>query len=164
MDQLKRNAMNDQTIKVYDRSVKERLFHGVLFEVLAIGIATPLAAWLTGKSLTTMGILSAVISLMALIWNMTFNWLFDTLQRRYQFERGIGMRIIHACAFEIGLVIMAVPFIAWWIDATLWHALVIDIGLILFFLPYTFFFNLFYDKARVSVLRQRREKLCGEES
>jgi len=150
--------MNDQEIKVYVRSVKERIFHGLLFEVLAIGIATPLAAWLTGESLRAMGVLSAVISLMALIWNMTFNWAFDMLQQRYQFERNIGVRIIHACAFEIGLVIMAVPFIAWWINASLWHAFVIDIGLILFFLPYAFFFNLFYDKARIVVIRQRRVK------
>lgn len=156
--------MIDQTIKVYERSVKERILHGVLFEILAIGIATPLAAWLTGKSLASMGVLSAVISLMAISWNMTFNWLFDTLQQRYQFERSIGIRIVHACAFEIGLIIMAVPFIAWWIDATLWHALIVDIGLILFFLPYTFFFNLFYDKARVVVIRGRRARLSCEKS
>lgn len=156
--------MNDPTIKVYERSVKERILHGVLFEILAIGIATPLAAWLTGESLAAMGVLSAVISLMAISWNMAFNWGFDALQRRYQFERGIGMRIVHACAFEVGLIIMAVPFIAWWIDATLWRALVVDIGLILFFLPYTFFFNMFYDKARVSVIRNRRVRLCEEKT
>lgn len=147
--------MNDQTVKVYERSVKERILHGVLFEILAIGIATPLAAWLTGESLAAMGVLSAVISLMAILWNMTFNWAFDMLQQRLQFERNILVRIIHACAFEIGLIIMAVPFIAWWIDATLWQAFVIDIGLILFFLPYSFFFNLGYDKARVAVIRRR---------
>lgn len=149
--------MDDQTIKVYVRSIKERIFHGLLFEILAIGIATPLAAWLTGKSLASMGVLSAVISLMALSWNMMFNWAFDMLQQRYMFERNFGVRIIHACAFEIGLILMAVPFIAWWIDATLWRAFVVDIGLILFFLPYTFFFNLFYDKARVVVIRQRNQ-------
>mgnify|MGYP001948152356 CR=1 FL=1 len=156
--------MDDQTIKVYERSVKERIFHGVLFEVLAIGIATPLASWLTGESLFDMGILSAVISLMAILWNMTFNWLFDTLQRRHQFRRSIGVRVIHACCFELGLIIMAVPFIAWWIDASLVHAFIIDIGLILFFLPYSFFFNLGYDKARVVVIRHRRERLCAEKS
>lgn len=143
-------------IKVYDRSIRERVFHGVLFEILAIGIATPLAAWLTKESLAAMGVLSAVISLMAITWNMTFNWLFDQLQKRLGFRRNIGIRILHACAFEVGLIIMAVPFIAWWIDATLLRAFIVDIGLILFFLPYSFFFNLSYDKIRVSVIRQRR--------
>lgn len=156
--------MSDPTIKVYERSIKERIFHGVLFEILAIGIAAPLAAWLTGESLASMGVLSAVISLMAISWNMAFNWLFDTLQKRYGFERNIGVRILHACAFEIGLIIMAVPFIAWWINASLLHAFIVDIGLILFFLPYTFFFNLSYDKLRVAVIRHQRARLSCEKS
>lgn len=147
--------MSDHPINPYDRSFGERIFHGITFEVLAIGIATPLAAWLTGETMAAMGILSAVISFMALSWNIIFNWLFDLLQKHWGFRRGILMRIVHACAFEVGLVIMAVPFIAWWIDATLWRALVIDIGLILFFLPYTFFFNLAYDKLREVLMRQR---------
>lgn len=156
--------MSDLTVKDYDRSVKERIFHGVLFEILAIGIATPLAAWLTGESLAAMGVLSAVISLMAISWNMFFNWLFDHLQRRLGFRRGFIVRVAHACAFEVGLIIMAVPFIAWWIDASLLHAFMVDIGLILFFLPYSFLFNLGYDKARVAVIRQRRFRAAVEKS
>lgn len=148
--------MDEPTIKVYERSIKERIFHGVLFEILAIGIATPLAAWLTGEPLAAMGILSAVVSFMAITWNMLFNWAFDMLQKRLQFQRGFLIRVLHACAFEVGLIILAVPFIAWWINASLWRAFVIDLGLILFFLPYAFFFNLFYDKARIAVIRQRR--------
>lgn len=147
--------MPEIEIKVYERSLRERIFHGVLFEILAIGIATPLAAWLTGETLTAMGILSAIISFMAISWNMAFNWMFDQAQKRLQFHRGIAVRILHACLFELGLIIMAVPFIAWWIDTSWWRAFMIDIGLILFFLPYTFFFNLSYDRIRVLVLRRR---------
>lgn len=139
-------------VKDYERSIKERIFHGILFEILAIGIATPLAAWLTGETLIAMGILSAVIALMAILWNMLFNWMFDQLQKRWQFKRNIGIRILHSCAFELGLILMAVPFIAWWIDSTLIHAFILDIGLIMFFLPYSFVFNLCYDKLRVRVL------------
>lgn len=145
-----------QTIKDYERSLRERIFHGVLFELLAIGIATPLAAWLTGKGLMAMGILSAVISFMAISWNMAFNWCFDQLQRRLGFRRSFWIRVAHATAFESGLILMAVPFIAWWIDASLWQAFLVDIGLLLFFLPYTFVFNLVYDHARVAVLTGRR--------
>lgn len=145
-------------VKDYERTIKERIFHGVLFEILAIGIATPLASWLTGEPLVTMGILSAVISLMAISWNMLFNWIFDQLQQKWQFERSIGIRILHSCAFELGLIIMAVPFIAWWINSTLIHAFILDIGLILFFLPYSFVFNLCYDKLRVRVISSQMAK------
>jgi len=157
-------TMPEAEIKVYERRLLERVFHGVLFEILAIGIATPLAAWLTGESLAAMGVLSAIISFMAITWNMLFNWMFDQAQKHLQFHRGIAIRILHACLFEIGLIIMAVPFIAWWINTTWIRAFVIDIGLILFFLPYSFFFNLAYDRAREAVLRKRYRELATEKT
>lgn len=135
-------------MQVYERSLTERTIHALLFEVLAIGISAPLAAMLTGKSILSMGFLTAVIATMAVLWNMFYNWLFDCLQNRHGFNRTIWIRILHACGFELGLIIVAVPFVAWWLDTSLWHALVVDIGLVLFYLPYAFFFNLGYDRLR----------------
>ncbi|RYF40467.1 MAG: hypothetical protein EOO27_47640, partial [Comamonadaceae bacterium] len=60
-----------------------------------------------------------------------------------------------ATGFEVGLIFMAVPFVAWWLDVTLWHALVVDIGLVLFYLPYTFVYNLVYDTVRARVMARR---------
>ncbi len=142
-------------VSAYNRSIKERIFHGLLFEMLAILLATPIAAWLTNQSLSHMGILSAVISFIALIWNMLFNWGFDQIQMRLQFKRNLFIRMAHACMFEIGLIVFSVPFIAWWINTSMLHALILDIGLILFFLPYSFFFNLIYDRTRARILNKR---------
>lgn len=136
---------------LYQRSLKERLLHALLFEALAIGISAPLAAWLTNTSMISMGVLTAVIATMAVLWNMAYNWLFDKAQKRYGFERTLWVRGVHACGFELGLLLVAIPFIAWWLDTTLWHALVLDIGLVLFYLPYAFFFNLGYDRLRQKV-------------
>jgi uncharacterized membrane protein len=135
-------------MQVYERSLTERVIHAALFEILAIGISAPLAAWFTGKSVASMGGLTAVIATMALLWNMLYNWLFDKLQMRYGFQRTLWVRALHACGFELGLLVAAIPVVAWWLDTTLWHALVLDIGLVLFYLPYAFFFNLGYDKLR----------------
>lgn len=146
----------DPDLALYRRSLKERIFHAVLFEVLGVLFATPLAMWLTGKSVLSMAALSAVISGMAMLWNMLFNWLFDRLQIRYGFHRNVWVRILHACCFEIGLIIMVVPLVAWWVETTLWHALVVDIGLVLFFLPYSFFYNLSYDLIRQHVMKKRQ--------
>lgn len=143
---------------LYQRSLKERIFHAILFEILGIIFATPLAMWLTKKPALSMAALSAVISGMAMLWNMLFNWIFDVLQRRLHFRRGILIRILHACCFEIGLIIMVVPLVAWWIETTLWHALVVDIGLVLFFLPYSFFYNLIYDKCRLLLMRNQAKQ------
>ena len=152
--------ISEQTL--FQRSLKERIFHATLFEILGIIFATPLAMWLTKKPALSMAALSAVISGMAMLWNMLFNWIFDVLQRRLHFRRGILIRILHACCFEIGLIIMVVPLVAWWIETTLWHALVVDIGLVLFFLPYSFFYNLIYDKCRLLIMRKqaKQNKQC----
>ncbi len=156
-------AKDASHLSAYERSLKERIFHAVLFEILGILFATPLAMWLTGKSATSMAALSAVISGMATLWNMVFNWLFDRFQRRLGFERTLYVRVLHACAFELGLIIMVVPVVAWWIDSSLWHALVLDIGLVLFFLPYTFIYNLVYDKVRTLLVAHRRYKKQANE-
>ena len=139
----------------YRRSWRERLLHASLFEVLAIGLSAPLAAWLTGRGIGDMGVLTAVVALMALLWNMVYNWMFDRVQMRMGFERSMTIRVVHAFLFELGLLIIAVPFIAWWMDVSLWHAVVVDIGLVLFYLPYTFFYNLAYDALRARLMARR---------
>jgi uncharacterized membrane protein len=136
----------------YKRGLVERLFHALLFEALAIGISTPVAAWLTGQSLVSMGLLTAVIATMAMLWNMVYNWFFDKAQKRYKFDRTLRVRAIHAVVFELVLIITTIPVIAWWLNTTLWHALLLDIGLVLFYLPYAFCFNLGYDKLRQKII------------
>src|SRR5690625_8049524 len=96
--------------------------------------------WMTKKPALSMAALSAVISGMAMLWNMIFNWIFDVLQRKYHFRRSISIRILHACCFEVGLIIMVVPLVVWWVNTPLCHALSVDIGIVVLFLPYPFFF------------------------
>lgn len=136
----------------FDRSPAERVFHALSFEILAIGISAPLAAWITGRSIVSMGVLTAVIATIAVLWNMLYNWAFDRLQARYGFERTYWVRVAHAVGFELGLLIIVIPLIALWLRVSLWQALVLDIGLVLFYLPYGFLFNLGYDKIRQTLI------------
>jgi len=140
-------------MQIHERSPSERLIHALLFEVLAIGISAPLAAWITGESMFDMGVLTAVIATMAVLWNMLYNWLFDRLQARWGFARSYRVRIAHSFGFEFGLILIAIPFVAWWLEVSIWHALVLDIGFVLFYLPYGFLFNLGYDKIRQNLVR-----------
>jgi uncharacterized membrane protein len=57
------------------------------------------------------------------------------------------MRIAHAVLFEVGLLIVLMPFIAWYLGISLLHALVMDISFALFYMGYAFVFNFAYDKA-----------------
>lgn len=138
-------------MQIHQRSATERIVHAVAFEVIAIFISAPAAAWITGHSIFDMGILTAVIALIAVIWNMIYNWLFDRLQYTFKFERSYRIRIAHACGFEVGLIFIAIPFVAWWLGISIWHALILDIGFVLFYLPYGFFFNLGFDKVRNNI-------------
>ncbi len=133
------------------KSIQERFFHALGFEVLAIAICAPLGAWLLGYSLAHMGLLTLMISLIAMLWNMVFNAIFDRLQLRLGFNRTMAVRAAHAVAFEIGLVLAVVPLAAWWLGISLWQAFLLDIGIVLFFLPYTFAYNWTYDTLRVRV-------------
>lgn len=139
-----------------EKSITERFCHALLFEVLAIAICAPLGAWLLGYSLTHIGLLTLMVSLIAMVWNMIFNALFDQAQRRIGFERGVAARAVHAVLFEIGLILAVVPLAAWWLNISLWRAFVLDIGIVLFFLPYTFVFNWVYDSLRSRLLARRQ--------
>ncbi|MFZ2295194.1 MAG: multidrug/biocide efflux PACE transporter [Polaromonas sp.] len=138
------------------KSVKERFFHALGFEVLAIAICAPLGAWLLGYSLGHMGVLTLMISLIAMTWNMVFNALFDRAQRRIGFERKVLARLLHSLLFEVGLILAVVPLAAWWLNIGLWEAFVLDIGIALFFLPYSFAFNWTYDHMRAIVVARSK--------
>ncbi|MES2401523.1 MAG: multidrug/biocide efflux PACE transporter [Pseudomonadota bacterium] len=139
----------------FTKSPRERFLHALAFEVVAIGICAPLGAWLLGYPLAHIGLLTLMISLLAMGWNMTFNALFDAGQQRLGFRRTPAVRAVHALLFEAGLILAVVPLAAWWLDIGLWEAFVLDIGIVLFFLPYTFGFNWLYDHLRVIVIRRR---------
>ncbi|CAH0148610.1 hypothetical protein SRABI70_00466 [Pseudomonas sp. Bi70] len=145
------------------RSMKERVLHATLFELIAVVVCAPLLAWAMGKSLAHMGALTLMFSAIAMLWNMLFNILFDAAQRRMGFERGLWARISHALLFEAGLILVLVPLAAWWLSISLVAAFFLDIGLILFFLPYTLGYNLAYDKLRERYFsrRQARTLACS---
>ena len=95
-----------------------------------------------------MGMIATVIAVMALLWNMLFNSLFDAWLKRHHLSKNIRIRILHAFLFEVGLICFALPFIMWWLNISLWQALTLDIGFILFYLPYTYIYSLIYDTLR----------------
>jgi uncharacterized membrane protein len=134
------------------KTVRERFLQALLFELIAVTLCATLGAWLLGYSLVHMGALTIMISVVAMVWNMVFNSLFDRAQRRLGFHRGWVARAVQAGLFEIGLLLAVVPLAAWWLNLTLWDAFVLDIGIALFFLPYTFVYNWAYDAVRARLL------------
>ncbi|WGE33438.1 PACE efflux transporter [Actinobacillus genomosp. 1] len=126
----------------------ERIFHALLFETFAILFT------LIGMSLLTThqtGILTGTIvsiSVVAVVWNMIFNTIFDRFFTAPRETRGTILRIFHTLAFEGGLLIFTIPLVAYMLNVNWWTAFVMDIGMTMFVVVYTFFFNLVYDHIR----------------
>lgn len=144
-----------------NRSIKERAFHAILFETVALLICAPLFAFLLNRSVSEMGLMTLIIATIAVIWNFIYNAVFDRVTRGFIKERGFIVRMIHAGLFESGLIIITVPLIAWVLKMTLLEALMMDIGILLFFLPYTIIFNWVYDAIRKALWIRKVEKIKG---
>jgi uncharacterized membrane protein len=128
------------------QGLKRRVIYITLYEGLAIVAASAGLSLMSGQGLGHSGPLAVVASVIAVIWNLVFNALFERWEsRRAVRGRSVKRRIAHAIGFEGGLVAFLVPVFAWWLDVTLWHALVMDLGLVVFFLVYTFVFNWVFD-------------------
>lgn len=137
------------------KTLLERVLQAVGFELLAILICTPLLAWIMNKPLVDMGVATVAIAVLALLWNVLFNGVFDRLLKRFAIVRNAWVRGVHALLFEGGLVAVAVPLVAWWLQISLWQAFLLDIGVLLFFLPYTYAYHWLYDMVRERVLMSR---------
>lgn len=125
---------------------QRKIFHATLYELIAIVAVTLAMRWFFDKGMSEGGGLAVSTSLVALVWNMVFNTLFETWERRQASrERPLQRRMAHAVGFEGGLVVMTVPLIAWWLEMDWWQALLTDLGLVVFFLFYTFVFNWLFD-------------------
>lgn len=138
-----------------DKSVAERVGQSVLFELLAVLLCSPLLGAVFDQPATTIGALTLSISLIAMTWNVIYNAGFDALQRRHGFQRGAWVRVLHAGGFELGLALVTIPLIAWWLAIGWWEALMLDLGFLLFFLPYTLVFHALYDRGRERLLARR---------
>jgi len=129
------------------QGIKRRVVYITLYEGIAIVVASFGLAAMSGQGVGHAGPLAVLASAIAVVWNLVFNALFERWERRQAVRgRGLGRRIAHAIGFEGGLIAFLVPAIAWWLDISLWQALLMDLGLVVFFLVYTFVFNWAFDR------------------
>ncbi|MEN4788628.1 PACE efflux transporter [Pantoea agglomerans] len=130
------------------RTRTERVLHAVAFEVVANVLLFFILIIFTSAAPSQSLLLTLVSSTLAMGWNYLFNLMFDSVQLRTGFKKNLRMRCLHAVLFEAGLLLVLIPFAAWWLDITLFSALRLESGLVLFFLTYAFLFNLLWDWGR----------------
>jgi uncharacterized membrane protein len=129
------------------QGLRRKLLHASLFEVIAVSLVTAAVA-LSQQASPAEGLsLSLAMSVLAMLWNMAFNALFEAWERRQvSSERTWQRRTLHALGFELGLMVLTVPVIMWVLGLSLWQAIVADAALMVFFLFYTYAFNWAFDR------------------
>jgi uncharacterized membrane protein len=129
------------------RNTADRIRHALSFEVLALLIVTPLASWIFGFAMLDIGVLAVAASTLATLWNYVYNLIFDRAMLRLlgRVQKTLRDRVVHAVLFELGLLIVLIPIIAWYLNIGLWQAFVMDASFSLFYLVYAFAFNWAYD-------------------
>lgn len=130
------------------RSTADRIRHALSFEIIGILLATPLAALLFHLPGQHSAIVVVVSALVAMTWNYVYNLGFDRLLQRLRgtTAKTAPIRLLHALLFELGLLALLLPFVAWYLDIGLWQALLMDLTLAGFYLVYALVFNWGYDR------------------
>lgn len=125
---------------------KRRILYVGLYEAIAI-LVSSLIFVAIGQKASDSGVMAVAASVIAIGWNLTFNYLFEKWESRQRIKgRSILRRIVHAIGFEGGIAAMLIPLMAWWFDISLWEAAVMEAGLLVFFMVYTFVFNWCFDR------------------
>ncbi|MFW8593395.1 PACE efflux transporter [Cribrihabitans neustonicus] len=129
------------------RSARDRIRHAISFEVIGLLLITPLGAWVFGIPAAHLGAAAFICASIATAWNFLYNLLFDKalVALRGSTGRGVALRVLHAVLFELGLLLVLMPFLAWFLEISLFQAFVMDAGFAGFYLVYAFAFNWAYD-------------------
>ena len=129
------------------QGARRKIVYVTFYELFAIAISSTGLSVGSGASLERAGVIAVASAVIAIVWNLVYNTLFERWESRQSVRgRGLARRVAHAIGFELGFLVLLVPLFAWWFDIGLQHALVLEIGLALFFLLYTFVFNWAFDR------------------
>ncbi|HEA16178.1 hypothetical protein LCGC14_2525040 [marine sediment metagenome] len=124
----------------------ERVFQAILFELTTLAIVIPMTVLIAGYETGKMAMVGISLSMFAMLWNYIYNLLFDKLAGYERINRGLALRISHALGFELGMVIITLPVLAWYLNITWLAAAILEAGFLVFILIYTLVFNWLYDK------------------
>jgi uncharacterized membrane protein len=129
------------------RSTADRIRHAVSFEIIGLLSVIPLGSWVFDLEMQAIGVVALAVATVATLWNYLFNLGFDRAMMRWlgHTRKWPVLRILHALLFEIGLLAVSLPFIAWYLQIGLWTALLMDLGFAGFYLVYAFVYNWAYD-------------------
>lgn len=129
------------------QGIKRKIVYVAAYEIFGWVISSVGLALLADSSTAVTGPLALVITTIAVSWNFIYNCIFEFWESRQVSRiRTFRRRLVHAIGFQLTLVLYLIPLIAWWLNVSLWQALVMDFALIIIIPCYTFVYNWVFDK------------------
>lgn len=130
------------------RTTGDRIRHAISFEIIGLILIMPLGGWAFEMPMHDIGVVGLVSSLLAAAWTYTYNLLFDHAMLKIcgSVRKTFAVRLVHTLLYEAGLLLILVPFIAWYLAVTLMYAFLMDVAFAVFYMLYAFSFNWAYDR------------------
>lgn len=126
--------------------MKRRVTYVFFYEVLSFLICAMILAVLSGSTISHTGPLSLLIAVIAVSVNFFYNYAFEWWEKRQHSKtRTIFRRVVHALGFQVVLVTILIPLIAWWMQISLVKAFLLDFSLMIIIPCYTFVYNYVFD-------------------
>jgi uncharacterized membrane protein len=129
------------------RSSWDRLRHAISFELGGLALISPLGAWAFGSPVADVGVVGLACAIIATVWTYIYNLAFDAALKRVTggTQKSVSLRVFHAVVFELALLALLMPVIAWYLGVGLLHALAMDVAFAGAYMVYAFLFNWAYD-------------------
>ena len=128
------------------QGTKRRVTYVFFYEVLSFFICAMVLAVLSGTTISHTGPLSILIAVIAVTVNFFYNYVFEMWEKKQASKkRTVLRRVAHAIGFQIVLVTILIPLIAWWMQISLVKAFLLDFSLMVLIPCYTFVYNYFFD-------------------
>ncbi len=131
------------------RTTRDRIRHAICFEIIGLLLVVPLGSMGFGMDAHDIGVIAIAAATVATLWNYAYNLLFDRAMKHWRgsVHKTFALRVLHAVLFELGLLSVTLPLIAYYLGIGLWQALVMDVAFVIFYLIYAFVYNWGYDRA-----------------
>ena len=127
--------------------LRRKVLYAFSFELLGTLVAT-LGLMAMSDTSAAMSFGASVIgATIALCWSYLFNTAFEAWEARQTTKgRSPLRRAAHALMFEGGMVLIFIPFMAWWLGVGMIEAAIYEAGLIALFILYTYGFTWAFDQ------------------
>ena len=128
------------------QGTKRRVIYVFFYEVLSFFICAMILAALSGTTLSHTGPLSILIAVIAVTVNFFYNYVFELWEKRQVSKtRTVKRRVAHAIGFQLVLITILIPLIAWWMQISLVKAFLLDFSLMIIIPCFTFIYNYLFD-------------------